>query len=133
MVICYLGVGTNLGNRKKNIELAVEKINASKDTRIMRISKLFDFAPVGGPKGQRNYLNAVLKVQTRLSPLRLLKQLKKIEIGLGRVKTLRFGPRVIDLDILLYADRLIKSKALTVPHPRMFTREFVIRPLIEIL
>lgn len=133
MVICYLGVGTNLGNRRKNMKLAFKKINALKDTRIMKESKFFDFPPAGGPAGQRNYLNAAIKIQTNFSPINLLRQLKKIEKELGRSKTARFGPRIIDLDILLYGDRSIKTKTLTIPHPRMFSRDFVIEPLKEVL
>lgn len=133
MVICYLGLGSNLGNRRRNIKLAIKKIGVLKDTRIIKESNFFDFLPVGGPAGQRNYLNAALKIQTNLSALNLFKKLKKLEIELGRVKTVRFGPRVIDLDVLLYGDKFIKSKSLIVPHPRMFGRDFVIKPLKEIL
>lgn len=133
MVICYLGVGTNLGNRLKNIKLAIKRINVLKDTRIMKKSKVFEFPPVGGPSGQNNYLNAALKIRTGFSPLNLLKELKEIENDLGRSQGARFGPRIIDLDILLYGYKSIKSKRLTVPHPRMFKRDFVIKPLKEIL
>ena len=133
MVIGYLGVGSNLGNRKKNIKLAIEKIKALKGTKIIKASKLFESLPCGGPAGQPNFLNAALKIQTNFSPLDLLKKLKKIENELGRIPTVRFGPRVMDLDILLYGDRFIRNKALTIPHPRMFRRDFVIRPLIEVL
>lgn len=133
MAICYLGVGSNLGNRANYIKLAVKKINSLKGTRVLKESRLFDFAPVGGPVGQRNYLNAALKIQTNFPPVILLKKLKNIESELGRVKTVRFASRVIDLDILLYADRVIKSKRLTIPHARLFERDFVIKPLKEIL
>lgn len=133
MVICYLGVGTNLGNRRKNIESAFKKINALKNTRILKESRLFGFPPAGGPAGQPNYLNAAVKIQTNFSPLSLLRKLKGIEKELGRVKTARFGPRVIDLDILLYGTRTIKSKTLTIPHTRLFSRDFVIEPLKEVL
>ena len=133
MVICYLGLGSNLGNRRRNIKLAVKKISSLKDTRIIKESSLFDSTPVGGPSGQPNYLNAALKIQTKFTPLVLLKKLKKIENELGRIPTVRFGPRVIDLDILLYGDRFMRSKTLTIPHPRMFGRDFVIKPLKEVL
>jgi len=133
MVICYLGIGSNLGNRKNNMRLAVKRISALKNTRIMKESRFFNFAAVEGPCGQRNYLNAALKIQTNFSAFNLLKKLKKIEKDLGRIKTVRFGPRIIDLDILLYGNRSMKSKALTIPHPRMFEREFVIKPLLEVL
>jgi len=133
VVVCYLGVGSNLGNRGRNIKLAVKKIGDLKDTRIIKESGFFNFPPAGGPVGQNNYLNAALKIQTKLSAPSLLKKLKKIEDELGRAKTARFGPRIIDLDILLYGDKSIKTKRLTIPHPRMFSRDFVIKPLKEIL
>ena len=133
MVICYLGVGSNLGNRRKNIKLAVKLIGVLKGTKIIKASKLFETLPSGGPAGQPNYLNAALKINTNLFPLGLLKKLKKIEKELGRVPAERFSSRVIDLDILLYGDRFIRNKTLTVPHPRMFDRDFVIKPLTEVL
>jgi len=133
MVICYLGVGSNLGNRGKNIKLAAKKIRALKGTKIIKASRLFESSPSGGPAGQPNYLNAALSINTNFSPLNLLKKLKNIEKELGRVPAERFGPRVIDLDILLYGDRFMRSKVLTIPHPRMFKRDFVIKPLIEVL
>jgi 2-amino-4-hydroxy-6-hydroxymethyldihydropteridine diphosphokinase len=133
MIICYLGVGSNLGNRRKNIKLAVKKIKALKETKVIKVSKIFEFLPCGGPAGQPNFLNSALKIKTKFSPLGLLKRLKEIEKELGRVPTVRFGPRVMDLDILLYGDWFIRNKFLTVPHPRMFDRTFVIKPLLEVL
>ncbi|MCG2713410.1 MAG: 2-amino-4-hydroxy-6-hydroxymethyldihydropteridine diphosphokinase [Candidatus Omnitrophica bacterium] len=131
MAICYLGLGSNLGNRKRNIQLAVKNIKLLRDTCILKKSKIAASFPVGGPSGQGNYLNAALKIETKLTPINLLKKLKKIEIILGRFKSVRFAPRIIDLDILLYADKVINSKKLTIPHPRMFERDFVINPLKE--
>jgi len=133
MVICYLGVGSNLGNRGKNIKLAAKLINNLKGTRVIKQSKLFESLPCGGPAGQPKYLNAALKISTNFSPLNLLKKLKKIENDLGRIPGPRFGPRLIDLDILLYGDRLRRTKSLLIPHPRMFKRDFVIKPLAEVL
>ncbi|MDD5120835.1 MAG: 2-amino-4-hydroxy-6-hydroxymethyldihydropteridine diphosphokinase [Candidatus Omnitrophica bacterium] len=133
MATCYLGIGSNLGNRRKNIKLAVKKVGALKDTCIIKESSVFETLPVGGPAGQPNYFNSVLKIQTKVPPLILLKKLKRIEKELGRGPSLRFGPRTIDLDILLYADKVIKNKKLTIPHPRMFLRDFVIKPLKEVL
>jgi len=133
MAICYLGIGANLGKRRKNINLAVKKINALKDPKILKISRIIETKPQGGALGQPKFLNAVLKIRTKFSPHILLKKLKTIEKEMGRVKTARFGPRVIDLDILLYADRIIRQKALEIPHPRMVKRNFVIKPLLEVL
>jgi 2-amino-4-hydroxy-6-hydroxymethyldihydropteridine diphosphokinase len=133
MVICYLGVGSNLGNRRKNIKLAVKQIRALKDTKIIKESNLLESLPCGGPIGQSKYLNSALKISTNFSPINLLKKLKTIEHDLGRVSTVRWGPRVIDLDILLYGDRVIRNKSLIIPHPRMFNRDFVIKPLTEVL
>ena len=133
MTTCYLGIGSNLGLRKENIKLAIKKISVLKDTRVIKKSKIMESLPVGGPAGQCNFLNTALKIETKLSALILLKKLKEIENQVGRKKTVRFGPRVIDLDILLYGDKIINSKPLTVPHPRMFNREFVIKPLMELL
>ncbi len=131
MAICYLGVGSNLGNRKRNIQLAVKNINSLKNTYILKRSGIISSLPLGGPSGQGKYLNAVLKIKTNFTPENLLKKLKKIENDLGRAKSARFAPRVIDLDILLYSDKVIRSKGLTIPHPRMFKRDFVINPLKE--
>jgi len=134
MALCYLGIGSNLGDRKKNILLALQKINRLKETRVLKISGFLETRPVGGPPGQGHYLNAALKIKTNLEPRTLLKKLKNIETELGRPKKhVRFGPRPIDLDILFYADKVINTKDLTVPHPRIFEREFVIKPLLEIL
>jgi 2-amino-4-hydroxy-6-hydroxymethyldihydropteridine diphosphokinase len=88
---------------------------------------------VGGPPNQGKFLNAALKIQTKIPPLKLLGALKKIEKDLGRTKTISYGPRTIDLDILFYADKIINRQELTIPHPRIFEREFVIRPLFEII
>lgn len=133
MVICYLGVGSNLGNRRKNIKLATKLIGALPETKVIKASKLFESLPCGGPVGQPNYLNSALRISTNFSPSILLKKLKKIEKRIGRIPAVRFGARVIDLDILFYGYRSMRNKDLTIPHPRMFKRDFVIKPLIEVL
>lgn len=133
MVTCYLGIGSNLGDRQKSIRLAIKKINALKGTRIIKVSKIIETEPIGGPGGQGKFLNTALKIKTDTSPFMLLKSLKNIEKELGRVKTVRYGPRVIDLDILFYGNRVIDRKDLKVPHPKIFEREFVIKPLLEII
>lgn len=133
MKICYIGIGSNLGDRRKNIKIAVEKIKELKDTQVIKVSKIFETEPVGGPVAQEKYLNGALKISTALAPKALLKGLQRIEIELGRKKTVRNAPRVIDLDILFYADRIIRTKDLIVPHPRLFEREFVLKPLGQII
>ncbi|MCK9604040.1 MAG: 2-amino-4-hydroxy-6-hydroxymethyldihydropteridine diphosphokinase [Candidatus Omnitrophica bacterium] len=133
MVTCYLGIGSNLGNRKSQIKSAIAKINSLKETKVLKVSRIIETRPVGGPAGQPEFLNCALKVRTNLSPLTLLKKLKIIEKDLGRKKTVRFGARVIDLDILFYADKIIKRKELVVPHPRMYKRDFVLEPLSGII
>jgi len=129
----YLGLGSNLGDRRKNIRMAIKKINALEDTKVIKSSRLIETAPLGGPKGQRRFLNAVVRIKTGIRPFKLLKKLKQIEKELGRRQTLRFGPRTIDLDILFYQDKIIHTKTLHVPHPRMFERTFVLKSLSEVI
>ena len=134
MVVCYLGLGSNLGNRRKNIKQAVRKINALTGTRALELSRIIETEPAGGPAKQNKFLNAALKIKTNLSALTLLKKLKTIEEESGRPARHRKNwPRFIDLDILFYGDRIINTKILQVPHPRMFERDFVLRPLSEIV
>ena len=133
MVTCYLGIGSNLGDRLKTIKSAVKKINTLKDTKVIKLSKIIETHPVGGPVGQPKFLNAALKISTVLPPRILLKELKNIEKNLGRKKSVRFGPRTIDLDILFYGNEIINSSNLKIPHPRIFERDFVIKPLLEII
>jgi 2-amino-4-hydroxy-6-hydroxymethyldihydropteridine diphosphokinase len=134
MPICYLGLGSNSGNRKRNIQLALNKINALIDTKVLKVAKLLNSKPVGGPAGQPDFLNSAAKISTGFTPHALLKKLQNIEVALGRPKKhARFARRTIDLDILFYADKVINTKKLTVPHPRLFEREFVLKTLLEII
>lgn len=133
MATCYLGIGSNLGPRRKNIKSAIERLDALKSTKVIKASRLMESAPVGGPPGQGKFLNGALKIKTSLSPRMLLKALKGIESELGRKKGVRNGPRVIDLDILFYAERVIKARGLEIPHPKLFERDFVLKPLAEVV
>jgi len=133
MVTCYLGIGSNLGDRLKTIKSAVKKINTLKDTKVIKLSKIIETDPVGGPVGQPKFLNAALKISTVLPPRKLLKELKNIEKNLGRKQSVRFGPRAIDLDILFYGNEIINYSNLKIPHPRIFERDFVIKPLLEVI
>jgi 2-amino-4-hydroxy-6-hydroxymethyldihydropteridine diphosphokinase len=130
MVISYIGLGSNTGNRKKNIEKACLKIAKLPKTSILLNSPLYDTTPVG-PK-QRNFINGALKLRTFLRPAELLSELKGIEKEMGRKRTKRWAPRVIDLDILFYGEKTIRTRNLKVPHPELLKRMFVIRPLTDI-
>ncbi len=130
MAIVYLGLGSNLGHRKKNIETAVTALNDI-GIIVLSSSSIIETDPVGGPP-QEKYLNAVIKVHTTFPPIKLLERLQFIEKKMGRVRTMRNGPRIIDIDILIYGDLNLTSEKLTIPHPRMQEREFVMKPLKEI-
>ena len=116
-----------------NIRRAFVRIDALKGTRIVKRSRLIESEPVGRPAGQPRYLNAAVKVQTSLTARALLSHLRKIENSLGRKRSVRGGARTIDLDILFYGGLTLKSRALTIPHPRAFERLFVVKPLQEVL
>ena len=131
MVACYIGLGSNLGDRQYYIKTAIKRIRLLMDTRVTKISQIIETLPEGGPS-QGPYLNCVIEIQTTLSPYELLRRLQKVEADLGRVRTIKNGPRHIDLDILLYGDTKIREDSLCIPHPRMFKREFVMKPLKEI-
>jgi 2-amino-4-hydroxy-6-hydroxymethyldihydropteridine diphosphokinase len=133
MVTCYLSLGANLGNRPGAIKNAVTEISRIPRTRVLKLSHLIKTKPIGGPKHQPDFLNAALKIKTALAPLELLDNLKTIEKKLGRKKTVRWGPRAIDLDILFYSNRVVNNKRLKIPHPRVFKRMFVLKPLIEVI
>ena len=127
--LVYLALGSNLGDRRANLVAAVERVRAQ--VRVEAISSLYETEPayVGD---QPRYLNAVLRGRTTLEPSELLAFLKGIERDMGRAGGPRFGPRVIDLDILLYDRLILTTSELTIPHPRMAERPFVLVPLAEI-
>lgn len=130
MAKIYLGLGSNLGNRKRNIASAIQKLKDHR-IRVEKISRIIETEPVGGPQ-QGKYLNAVIKATTALPPNELLSALKSIETQLGRKKRSRNAPREIDIDILIYGKLDIKKPGLIIPHPRMLKRSFVMAPLAQI-
>ena len=130
MAIIYLGLGSNLGDRRENIQRALGLLEEN-NVSVEKISTIIETKPVGGVL-QGDFLNAVLKGQTDLSPRDLLALTQAIENKVGREKTVPNGPRTIDIDILLYADQEINTPELTIPHPRMLERDFVMIPLKEI-
>lgn len=132
MVKVYLGIGSNLGNRRKNINTAIKKLQNTKGIELIKVSSIIESKPEGGPL-QNKFLNGAIEIRTKLSPFELLKQLKRIEEKLGRTPAaLKNAPRLIDLDILLYGKRKLNAPLLKIPHPRMYKREFVMKPLKEI-
>lgn len=127
----YLGIGTNIGNRLKWIEQAIESLQATEGINVSRISKVYETSPVDY-LDQPDFYNLVCEIQTDLTPLQLLYQVQQIEQKLKRVRKIRFGPRTIDIDILLYDEQIIQKPELTIPHPRMQNRAFVLIPLFEL-
>ena len=131
MPTAYIGIGSNSGDRRKNIDKAIGILGNFESVMVRKISSIYETKPVGGPT-QGDYLNGVIEVTTELSPYELLKRLNDIESSLGRVRTERNGPREIDLDILIYDDLSINDGVLVIPHPRIAEREFVLQGLKEI-
>jgi len=127
----YIGIGSNLGNRLANINKAIEFLKENPGIGIEKISSIIETKPAGGP-AQGDYLNCVIKIKTDLKASRLLSILQAIEQKLGRIRTAKNGPRTIDLDILLYGNEEINEVGLKIPHPRMSSRDFVMKPLLEI-
>jgi len=132
LAIVYIGLGANLGDREANIRAALARLEESHVARVRRVSRLIETSPIGGPPGQPKYLNGAAEIETELVPLELLAALKEIEAAVGRVRRERWAAREVDLDILLYGDEILREAALEIPHPRMWEREFVLRPLAEI-
>lgn len=125
----YLGLGANLGDRQANLRAALAALPPAVIVR--RISNLYETAP-WGYRHQPAFLNLVAEVATQLTPLELLAYLKNIETSLGRLKTFRYGPRLIDMDILLYGQTILQLAELNIPHPEMEARAFVLVPLAEL-
>jgi 2-amino-4-hydroxy-6-hydroxymethyldihydropteridine diphosphokinase len=126
MAIAYIALGANLGDRAATLRAAIERLGAL--GVVEAVSPFFDTAPVGYTE-QPRFLNAAARLRTDLPPRDLLHELLEIEASLGRVRTIRWGPRVIDLDLLLYDDMVIDEPDLVVPHPRLHERRFVLEPL----
>lgn len=129
----YIALGANLGNRRSNLLSALAALNASKSIEVLSVSEMIETEPEGAAN-QGRYLNAAASLATSLSPEQLLKAMLEIEISHGRdrSKEKRWGPRLLDLDLLMYEDLVIDQKGLTLPHPRMHNRAFVLGPLAEI-
>jgi len=130
-VTAYVGLGSNLDHPREQVLAAFEELTGLPETRLVKRSGLYRSAPVGR-QDQPDFVNAVAQIDTALEPLRLLAELQAIEGRHGRERPFPDAARTLDLDLLLYGDTVIRSASLTVPHPRMHERAFVLRPLAEI-
>jgi len=135
-VAAYIALGSNLGDRRALLDEAIARMRLQPGIEVISVSSHHETEPVGGPAGQGKYLNAVAHLRTTLTALQLLHVLQAVETQLGRVRTERFGPRTIDLDLLLYGSEMLRIQEpgcdLIVPHPRLHERLFVLEPLVEI-
>ena len=129
--VAYISVGSNLNNPYQQVKSAIGKLKIADNIYIETISGWYLSDPVG-PKNQSRYVNGVIKISTRLSPNQLLKKLHEIEDAHGRIRNMRWGPRTLDLDILLYGTRMMNTKKLTIHNPEMKIRNFVLTPLADI-
>ncbi|WP_257296211.1 2-amino-4-hydroxy-6-hydroxymethyldihydropteridine diphosphokinase [Endozoicomonas sp. YOMI1] len=127
----YVALGSNLEQPGLQLQRAVDDIDSVPQMTVSACSRLYRSDPVG-PPGQPDYCNAVVAVNTTLAPLRLLDALQSIENAHGRVRSVRWGPRTLDLDIILFGNRRIESERLTVPHYQMQVRNFVLCPLLDV-
>jgi 2-amino-4-hydroxy-6-hydroxymethyldihydropteridine diphosphokinase len=127
----YIGLGSNLGEREALIRMALDDLSRLPETQLVRASSLYDTEPVGEVE-QPNFLNAVAQLESELSARQLLWNLLLIERRLGRVRTQKWGPRTIDLDLLLYGNLVVDEPDLHVPHPELTRRSFVLVPLLEL-
>ncbi len=131
----FIGLGSNLGSpfggRRVNLETALARLSRTEGIRIVKVSSVYETAPMG-PQDQGLFLNAAAALMTELQPEPLLDVLLAVEDKMGRVRERHWGPRLIDLDLLLFGQRVLRTKRLTLPHPEMANREFVLAPLAEI-
>jgi 2-amino-4-hydroxy-6-hydroxymethyldihydropteridine diphosphokinase len=130
VAIAYIGIGSNLGNRQKNCLRAIELLE-KRGTIVKKRSSMYETEP-WGVKDQPQFINMAIEIETELEPHELLRILKDVEREVGRGVTFKWGPRIIDLDILLFDDLFLRGDNLQIPHPLMYERDFVLKPLCEI-
>jgi len=130
-VVAYIGLGANVGDPRRQLEEALARLAAAEEVEVLKVSSFYRNPPLG-PPGHPWYVNAVAQVRTRLAPEELLRVLHGIEGAMGRERRERWGPRIIDLDLLLYNGVVLSGPGLAVPHPEMHQRAFVLAPLAEI-
>ncbi len=132
MAQALIGLGSNLGDRRSYLQAALDALANCGDIRLLAASSFHETKPVGGPAGQDAFLNAAATLETSLPPKALLERLQEIESRLGRTRGERWSSRTMDLDLLLYDERVLQTPRLTLPHPRMAFRRFVLEPAVEI-
>jgi 2-amino-4-hydroxy-6-hydroxymethyldihydropteridine diphosphokinase len=129
-IICYIGIGSNLGNALKNCQYAIKSISRAKEIEIIKVSSFYKTEPIG-IENQNLFINAVVEIKTTLSARNLFQNLQNIEKEMGRKKEVKGGPRIIDLDLLFYGQEVIQDADMIVPHPEIQKRRFVLEPLCE--
>jgi 2-amino-4-hydroxy-6-hydroxymethyldihydropteridine diphosphokinase len=128
----FVAFGSNLGDRRRTVERALRALGGADGVALSAVSGLYETAPVGGPAGQRAYLNGVAEVRTSLAPPALLRLLRRIERANGRRRRVKWGPRTLDLDLLVHGRARVRSARLTLPHPRYHERRFVLAPFCDV-
>ena len=132
MFSVLLSIGSNLGDRHITLNGAWHVLGQMDDIETVRLSPVYETEPVGGPAGQPKYINAAGIIRTSFSPMELLEILQKVEADFGRIRTERWGARTLDIDILLYENRIVELPNLTIPHVEMLHRQFVLEPAKDI-
>jgi 2-amino-4-hydroxy-6-hydroxymethyldihydropteridine diphosphokinase len=130
-IICYIGIGSNLGDTLKNCQHAVESLSLAKGIEITRVSSFYKTEPIG-IENQNLFINAVVEIKTVLSARNLFQTIQNIEKDMGREREVKGGPRIIDLDLLFYGQEVIQNPDLIVPHPEIQKRRFILAPICEI-
>lgn len=131
-ISCLIGLGSNLGDRESILRAVADDLRNSDRIRNFDMSSLWETNPIGGPEGQSPFLNAAARIETDLAPENLLDVLKFMEKKYSRIPSGHWGPRTLDLDILIYGDRIIRSDRLIIPHPRFYWRSFALIPAEEV-
>ena len=132
MAVAYIGLGANLGDRERTLRIALERLGLEPGIEIVAVSRFRETDPVGF-EDQPRFVNAAAALRTTLAPRDLLDRLLAVERSLGRTRTgPRFGPRTVDLDLLLYGDAMVDEPGLTIPHPRLAERRFALEPLLDL-
>jgi 2-amino-4-hydroxy-6-hydroxymethyldihydropteridine diphosphokinase len=130
--LACIGLGSNLGDRRATLEGAIAALARTSGVHVQKVSSFHETEPVGGPPGQGKYLNAAAVIETDLDAHGLLRVLEGIEAQFGRIRSVHWGERTLDLDLLLFGEEIISTLELTVPHPRLRVRRFVLEPLAEV-